>query len=99
MKDAIHEKVERHVNNVYSHLIKDKDVERPPTSQLLDDCWQSMTLYYGPGTKVRSYSEEEDAFLLCMMHKHGYGATERIRMEIRRAWQFRFNWYFKSRSR
>jgi SWI/SNF-related matrix-associated actin-dependent regulator of chromatin subfamily A member 5 len=36
--------------------------------------------------------------LVCMMHRHGYGAAERIRMEIRRAWQFRFDWYFKSRS-
>ena len=36
--------------------------------------------------------------LLCMMYRHGYGAAERIRMEIRRAWQFRFDWYFKSRS-
>jgi SLIDE len=33
-----------------------------------------------------------------MMHRHGYGAAERIRMEIRRAWQFRFDWYFKSRN-
>jgi SWI/SNF-related matrix-associated actin-dependent regulator of chromatin subfamily A member 5 len=33
-----------------------------------------------------------------MMYRHGYGAAERIRMEIRRAWQFRFDWFFKSRS-
>jgi SWI/SNF-related matrix-associated actin-dependent regulator of chromatin subfamily A member 5 len=32
------------------------------------------------------------------MYRHGVGASERIRMEIRRAWQFRFNWWFKSRS-
>ncbi len=32
------------------------------------------------------------------MHRHGYGAAEMIRMEIRRACQFRFDWYFKSRS-
>mmetsp|Transcript_14521 Transcript_14521/g.42531 ORF Transcript_14521/g.42531 Transcript_14521/m.42531 type:complete len:85 (-) Transcript_14521:227-481(-) len=33
-----------------------------------------------------------------MMYRHGYGAAERIRLEIRRAWQFRFDWYFKSRN-
>jgi SWI/SNF-related matrix-associated actin-dependent regulator of chromatin subfamily A member 5 len=33
-----------------------------------------------------------------MMHRHGYGAARRIQLEIRRAWQFRFNWFFKSRS-
>ena len=42
--------------------------------------------------------KEEDAFLVAMMYRHGYGAAERIRMSIRRAWQFRFDWYFKSRS-
>merc|ERR1712194_140476 len=57
-----------------------------------------MKLHYGPGTKNRAYTEEEDAFLLCMMHRHGYGAVERIRVEIRAAPQFRFDWYFKSRN-
>ena len=32
------------------------------------------------------------------MWKHGFGMAERIRMEIRRAWQFRFDWFFKSRN-
>jgi hypothetical protein len=40
----------------------------------------------------------QDAFLLTMMHRHGYGAARRIQLEIRRAWQFRFDWFFKSRS-
>ena len=57
-----------------------------------------MKINYGSFGKGRAYQEEEDAFLICMMHRHGYGAAERIRMEIRRAWQFRFDWYFKSRS-
>ena len=57
-----------------------------------------MKFNYGTGTKGRAYQEEEDAFLVAMMYRHGYGAAERIRMAIRRAWQFRFDWYFKSRS-
>lgn len=57
-----------------------------------------MKISYGTGYRGRSYQEEEDAFLICMMYRHGYGAAERIRMEIRRAYQFRFDWYFKSRN-
>ena len=57
-----------------------------------------MKISYGTGNRGKSYQEEEDAFLVCMMFRHGYGAAERIRMEIRRAWQFRFDWYFKSRN-
>ncbi|CAN0241061.1 unnamed protein product, partial [Ectocarpus fasciculatus] len=33
-----------------------------------------------------------------MMHRYGYGNWEVIRMEIRKAWQFRFDWFFKSRN-
>eukprot|EP01082_Thalassiosira_pseudonana_P015716 g14461.t1 g14461 contig9:1885384-1885910(+) len=57
-----------------------------------------MQFKYGPGNRGFSYRQEEDAFLLTMMHRHGYGAARRIQLEIRRAWQFRFNWFFKSRS-
>ena len=58
-----------------------------------------MKINYGTFNRgSRGYQEEEDAFLIHMMYRHGYGAAERIRMEIRRAWQFRFDWYFKSRS-
>ena len=56
-----------------------------------------MKINYG-GNRVKGYQEDEDAFLVCMMYRHGFGAAERIRMEIRRCWQFRFDWYFKSRS-
>jgi SWI/SNF-related matrix-associated actin-dependent regulator of chromatin subfamily A member 5 len=57
-----------------------------------------MKVKYGQGQKGFSYQAEEDAFLLVMMHRHGYGAARRIQLEIRRAWQFRFNWFFKSRN-
>jgi len=60
--------------------------------------WPKMQFKYGQGQKGFSYQQEEDAFLLVMMHRHGYGAARRIQLEIRRAWQFRFNWFFKSRS-
>ena len=95
IRELIQDKVEDHVEKVMgeeavTEIMTNKDV--------LDRAWQSMTFNYGPGLKGRAYTEDEDAFLLCMMHRHGYGAAERIRMEIRRAWQFRFDWFFKSRN-
>ena len=101
IRDAIGERVERHLDESYAHIIsKCKDSSQALSSaELLDYCWPTMRLNYGTGTKNRAYTEEEDAFLLCMMHRHGYGAAERIRLEIRRAWQFRFDWYFKARNR
>lgn len=42
-------------------------------------------------------AEEEDRFILCMVHKLGYGAWDELKAEIRRSWRFRFDWFFKSR--
>lgn len=98
IRDVIQEKIERHFDEAYGHLFLEKKDGLPTYDQLLDHAWQTLKLKYVAGNKHRCYAEEEDAFLLCMMHRHGFGANERIRMEIRRAFQFRFNWYFKSRS-
>lgn len=52
-------------------------------------------------TKGKTYSEDEDRFLLVMMDQHGHGSEDvydKIRDEIRRAPLFRFNWFFKSRT-
>jgi len=111
IRDAINEKIERHLDDTFGALYEsrmeedgkggdnDKPKRKIPTpDELLHHTWHTMKFSYPPGTKHRSYTEEEDAFLLAMMYRHGYGAAERIRMEIRRAWQFRFDWYFKSRN-
>jgi SWI/SNF-related matrix-associated actin-dependent regulator of chromatin subfamily A member 5 len=99
IRDAIQEKVERHLEDTFGPQFADmKDGKIPSANELLEFSWPKMKINYGAGSRGRAYQEEEDAFLVCMMHRHGYGAAERIRMEIRRAWQFRFDWYFKSRS-
>jgi SWI/SNF-related matrix-associated actin-dependent regulator of chromatin subfamily A member 5 len=59
--------------------------------------WQDLKINYGPA-KGKAYTEEEDRFLICMMHKLGYGAWEEIKAEVRNHWRFRFDWFFKSRT-
>lgn len=43
-------------------------------------------------------AEEEDRFILCMVHKLGYGQWDELKAEIRKSWRFRFDWFFKSRT-
>jgi len=60
------------------------------------NAWYSMNI---PVSSNRSqYSKEEDAFLLCMTYKHGYGNWDAIKASIASHWQFRFDWFFQSRS-
>ena len=47
---------------------------------------ECLPLNYG-ASRGKVWTEEEDAFLLNMMHTYGYGNWERIRVEIRNAWQ------------
>jgi len=59
--------------------------------------WQTLTLNYG-SNKGKTFTEEEDRFLVCMMNRLGYGAWDQLKQEIRKAWNFRFDWFFKSRT-
>lgn len=59
--------------------------------------WLELKIAYG-ANKGKAYTEEEDRFLVCMMHQLGYGAWDEMKSEIRRSWRFRFDWFFKSRT-
>lgn len=99
IRDAIQEKVERHIEEIFGPNLEklvqhgeDGKKKLPSYVELIESSWPNMKINYGNTPRGRSYQEEEDAFLLCMMYRHGFGAAERIRMEIRNAWQFRFDW-------
>lgn len=59
--------------------------------------WQTLAINYG-SNKGKTFTEEEDRFLVCMMNRIGYGAWDQMKQEIRKAWNFRFDWFFKSRN-
>jgi len=59
--------------------------------------WQALTVNYG-SNKGKTFTEEEDRFLICMMQRLGYGAWDQLKQEIRKAWNFRFDWFLKSRT-
>ena len=35
--------------------------------------------------------------MVCMTHQLGYGRWEELKYEIRKAWNFRFDWFIKVR--
>lgn len=106
IRQLIQDKVELHLESQYRKMYEgmeegkftNEELEKHSPWDILMYSWPAMKFKYGQGQKGYSYTQEEDAFLLVMMHRHGYGAARRIHLEIRRAWQFRFDWFFKSRS-
>jgi len=59
--------------------------------------WRELKFVYGQN-KGKAYTEEEDQFLICMTQKLGYGSWDQLKTEIRKSWQFRFDWFLKSRT-
>lgn len=61
------------------------------------DPWKDLDVVYG-NNRSKTFIDEEDRWLVCMTNQLGYGRWEDIKLEVRKAWQFRFNWWFKSRT-
>eukprot|EP01133_Synstelium_polycarpum_P020620 gene20620-24762_t len=59
--------------------------------------WQQLKIQYGM-KKNKTYNNDEDTFMVCMMHKLGYGAWDELKEEIRKAPQFRFDWLIQTRT-
>ncbi|XP_046395303.1 chromatin-remodeling complex ATPase chain Iswi [Ischnura elegans] len=62
--------------------------------------FHQLRIAYGTN-KGKNYTEEEDRFLVCMLHKLGFdkeNVYEELRAAVRSAPQFRFDWFLKSRT-
>lgn len=57
-----------------------------------------MKIQYANQTKGKSYSEEEDRYLLCQLAKYGVGKEDtfdNIKRDIADFPAFRFDWFIK----
>ncbi|XP_052828278.1 SWI/SNF-related matrix-associated actin-dependent regulator of chromatin subfamily A member 5 isoform X3 [Octopus bimaculoides] len=62
--------------------------------------FHQLRIQYGTN-KGKNYTEEEDRFLVCMLHKLGFdkeNVYDELRTSVRQAPQFRFDWFIKSRT-
>lgn len=76
----------------FSHLLAQIGRYKAPFHQL--------RISYGTN-KGKNYTEEEDRFLICMLHKLGFdkeSVYDELRQCIRNSPQFRFDWFLKSRT-
>ncbi|CDF36036.1 chromatin-remodelling complex ATPase ISWI2 [Chondrus crispus] len=62
-----------------------------------DDPWKELDMVYS-NNRSKTFIDEEDRWLICMTSQLGYGRWDDIKLEVRKAWQFRFNWWLKSRT-
>eukprot|EP00750_Incisomonas_marina_P004267 INCI13456.10.p1 GENE.INCI13456.10~~INCI13456.10.p1 ORF type:complete len:950 (-),score=209.41 INCI13456.10:1722-4571(-) len=89
------EKIERGEKRIERRLAIERIVK--DKVKQYSDPMNSLELDYG-SNKGKAFTLEEDRFLICKMAELGYGAWDLLQLEIRKAWQFRFDWFLKSRS-
>ncbi|KAL7105006.1 hypothetical protein ACP275_07G018300 [Erythranthe tilingii] len=59
--------------------------------------WLELKIQYGQN-KGKLYNEECDRFMMCMIHKLGYGNWDELKAAFRTSPLFRFDWFVKSRT-
>ncbi|XP_061990453.1 ISWI chromatin-remodeling complex ATPase CHR11 [Rosa rugosa] len=59
--------------------------------------WLELKILYGQN-KGKLYNEECDRFMICMVHKLGYGNWDELKAAFRTSPLFRFDWFVKSRT-
>ncbi|KAH6832958.1 chromatin-remodeling protein 11 [Perilla frutescens var. hirtella] len=59
--------------------------------------WLELKIHYGQN-KGKLYNEECDRFMICMVHKLGYGNWDELKSAFRTSPLFRFDWFVKSRT-
>ncbi|PIN03974.1 Chromatin remodeling complex WSTF-ISWI, small subunit [Handroanthus impetiginosus] len=59
--------------------------------------WLELKIQYGQN-KGKLYNEECDRFMICMVHKLGYGNWDDLKTAFRKSPSFRFDWFVKSRT-
>lgn len=93
------EKIIKNIERGEQKIQRQQDIMNAVAAKLerYKNPWQDLKIQYG-ANKGKAYTEEEDRFILCMLHKLGYGAWDDLKAEIRKSWRFRFDWFFKSRT-
>ncbi|KAI8907258.1 SNF2 family N-terminal domain-containing protein [Gorgonomyces haynaldii] len=97
-----YEKIVSNIEKGEQRILKTREIQEAISSkvQRYRLPLQQMKLNYGQN-KGKTYTEEEDRFLLVHMQKFGYGSDDmydRIRAELKRSPLFRFDWFIKSRT-
>lgn len=92
-------KIQKLILEGEQRIARREEMERAIRSKVsrYEDAWKELDVVYAHN-RSKTFIDEEDRWLVCMTNKLGYGKWEDIKFEARKAWQFRFNWWFKSRT-
>jgi len=94
-----HDRIIKNIERGEEKIAKRVDMERAVELKLktVRNPWKDLRFTYG-SSRSKAYTEDNDRFLFCMMHKLGYGNWDELKLAVRKSWLFRFDWFLKSRT-
>ena len=97
-----HEKVIAGIERGEAKLRRQHDIQEYLTKKVKECRFPMQQLHIPYGlNRGKIWNEEEDRYLIIMLEKYGYGNEDvygKIRQEMRHQDEFRFDWFFKSRT-
>lgn len=99
---ADNEKIIAQIEKGEQRIKRRQDIKKAIEAKMLrySAPFHQLRINYG-ANKGKNYIEEEDRYLICMLHKLGVdreSVYEDLKLAIREAPQFRFDWFLKSRT-
>ena len=91
--DRVIEVIEKGEAKMERHSTKIKLI-RQVVAEASGDPYETLAIK----TKSSSFTPAEDRYIIAKIHELGYGEWDKLRLAIRDAWEFRFDWFFKSRT-
>jgi len=93
------DRIENSIKEGEARIVRRKEIEKSIRMKVdrYEDAMRDMDIPYA-GNKGRQFVEEEDRWLICSVAKMGYGRWDELKAEARRAPDFKFNWFIKSRT-
>mmetsp|Transcript_2765 Transcript_2765/g.10639 ORF Transcript_2765/g.10639 Transcript_2765/m.10639 type:complete len:1059 (-) Transcript_2765:36-3212(-) len=82
---------------VLQHIHESNDILKWKTKQKKNP-WKDVSFFYLPIDRETQFNEFEDRYVFCCAALYGYGNWEQILMEAQHSWEFRFDFFLKTRS-
>uniref|UniRef100_A0A7N0UJX5 Uncharacterized protein n=1 Tax=Kalanchoe fedtschenkoi TaxID=63787 RepID=A0A7N0UJX5_KALFE len=94
-----HEKIMKAIERGEAKIARKDDIMKAVGKKLdrYKNPWLELKIQYGQN-KGKLYNEECDRFMICMVHKLGYGNWDELKAAFRTSPLFRFDWFIKSRT-
>ncbi|TVU17812.1 hypothetical protein EJB05_33869, partial [Eragrostis curvula] len=94
-----YERIMKSIERGEAKIARKDEITRAISKKLsgYENPWSELKIQYGQN-KDKRYTEQCDRFMLCTVHKVGYGNWDELKAAVRMSPLFRLDWFVRSRT-